>query len=292
MFKLISDGSCDFTDIEVKKYDIDVVPFYVSLDHTNFLKEGVDISKADYFKRLSTETDLYPKTSQPSPQDYVDVFEAALKEGKDVLCVTISSKLSGSFSSANIAADMVREDYPERKVVVLDSKSVSIAHGLIMKEIVKMRDNGLSLDETEEKAKEVFEHTRAYFTLDTLEYLKKGGRVGPTQAMVGGILGLRPILQVVDGEVKSLESVRGKKKMLSMMETAIVETLKDNKNEVALSVGYILSEEEAVGFKNNIETALGIEIDNPVTEIGAAVGTHAGPGALAIAYCKKYEALA
>ena len=292
MFQIISDGGCDFRKDEAKQHNVEVVPFYISFDHENYLKEGVDISKEDYFRRLIAEKGLFPKTSQPNPQDYMDVFTPHLEAGKDILVLTISSKLSGSHSSATLAADLLQEEYPDRTITRIDSLNVSVGQGLILREILKMRDAGYSLQETARLAEKIRDTTRLYCTLDTLEYLKRGGRVGPTTALVGGILGLSPILQVEDGQVSQLDNVRGRKNALKLIEQAMVAALKDETDHISLGIGHILSEADAIAFQVSTEAALGIKIDTPMTEVGATIGTHAGPGGLVFAYCRKYDALA
>jgi len=289
MFQLISDGGCDFTREEVQKHNIDIIPFYVMLDGETYLKEGIDITKDEYFKRLKEDKSLFPKTAQPSPQDYVDIYTPHLKAGKDIISLTISSKFSGTYNSACLAAGMVKEDYPDRTIIVIDSLNCAIGQGLILKEMIKMRDNGYSATKTAELAEELKKTVKIYFSLDTLEYLKKGGRVGSTTALIGGLLGLRPILHIVDGTVEQLDSVRGKNRVLALIEEGIVAALKDEVQNINLSIGHILREEDAANFKASLEKSLGTKIENPVVEVGATIGTHAGPGAVAIAYCKKYE---
>jgi len=289
MFQLISDGGCDFTKEEALKYNVDIVPFYVTFDQNTFLKEGVDISKEEYFKRLLADKNLYPKTAQPSPQDYIDAYTPYLKAGKNIISITISSKLSGTYNSATLAADTLKDEYPDRTIIVIDSLNVAVGQGLLLREIIKMRDKGYSVTETAKIAEDIKKTIRIYFTLDSLEYLRRGGRVGPTTALVGGILGLRPILQVVDGAVDQLDSVRGKKKVSQLIVEGVTAALKDDIENICVSVAHILNQEDAAMLKASLETSLGTKITNPVVEIGATVGTHAGPGALAIAYCKKYE---
>jgi len=291
MFQVISDGPCDFTREEAAQHDVGLVPAYITFDHETYLKEGIDISTEDYFNRLIEDKTLRPKTAQPNPQDYLEAYTPYLQAGKDILVLTISTKLSGSNSSATMAAEMAKEEFPNRTICVVDSQSVTIGQGLILREILRMRDAGLSVQEAVELTKKIRETTRAYFTLDTLEFLKRGGRVGPTTALVGGFLGLRPILQVQDGVVSQLESVRGKKQALALMEEAIVETLADVKDEINICVGHIFNEEEATAFKANTEQKLGIKINTPVTLVSASVGTHAGPGIVGFAYCRKYDTL-
>jgi len=290
MYKIISDGACDFTKDEAKKYDIDIVPFYVSFGE-DFLKEEIDITKEDFFGRLLANKKLFPTTSQPNPGDYVQICEPYLKKGIDVIILTISSKLSGSNNSANVAAQILLEDYPERNVVVIDSLNGCVAQHLILKEMISMRDANISLQGVVKLTNKVIQSTRVYFTLDSLEYLKKGGRVGATTALIGGALGLRPVLQLVDGTVSQLDSVRGRKNVLRLIEDAMVHVLEDVKNDVNICIGHILSEKHANTFIGNLENSLGIKIKNPLVEVGAPIGAHAGPGAMAFAYCKKYTLL-
>lgn len=289
MFQLVSDGGCEFTAAEAEQFQVEVIPFYVSFDEKTYLKEGIDISKDEYFKRLQEDKDLFPKTSQPNPQDYVDVYRPHLEAGKDILSLTISSKLSGTYNSATLAAKMLREEFPDRNIVVIDTLNSALGQNLILREVIKMRDAGFSLEKTTEIADKILQTTKIYFTLDTLEYLKKGGRVGPTTALVGGILGLRPVLHLVNGEVEQLESVRGRKKVMQLMEEGISEVLKEDADKVNICVGHILSEDDARSMKESLEKSIGIEITTPLTEVGATIGTHTGPGALAVAYCMKYE---
>ncbi|MCL2522021.1 MAG: DegV family protein [Erysipelotrichales bacterium] len=291
MFKIISDGGCDFTTQEVEQHKIDIVPFYITLDQTNFLKEGVDIAKEDYFNRLKEDKKLHPKTAQPSPQDFIDVIKPYIEDNQDVVVLTISSKLSGTNNSARLAAEMLKNDYPARTVLVIDSLNVSVGQGLILRELIKMRDNGLSINEIEEQINKVIPTAKVYFTLSSLEYLRRGGRVGPTTALIGGLLGLRPVLHIVDGAVDQLDSVRGNKKVLKLIEEGLTVALKDSIDKVNISVGHILKADEIQTLKENIENALNIKITNPIAEVGVTIGTHAGPGAFVVAYCRKYESL-
>lgn len=290
MYQIISDGGCDFSTQDSKRYGVDIVPFYVSFDHENHFKVGVDISREDYYQRLTSERGLFPKTSQPSPQDYIEAFTPHLEAGRDILLLTISSKLSGSYNSAVLAAGILSDDY-SGKITIIDSLNASIGQGLILNEIIKMRDADYDLQTTVRVAEEILKTTRIYFTLDNLEYLKRGGRVGPTTALVGGILGLRPILQLEEGKISQLDNVRGRKNALRLIEEAMIDTLKDELQNINLSIGHVLCQDDAAKFKANTETALGLKIDNPITEVGAALGSHAGPGALAFAYCKKFDAI-
>ena len=291
MFQIISDGGCDFTKEEAQKHNVKVVPFYVTLDGETHLKEGVDITKDEYFRRLKDDKNLFPKTAQPSPQDYIDAYTPYLEAGYNIISLTISSTLSGTYNSATLAANTLKDDFPNRTIIVIDSQNAAIGQGLILKELIKMRDNGLSITDAAKLIKDVIPTTKIYFTLDSLEYLKRGGRVGPTTALVGGLLGLRPVLHLVDGTVEQLDSVRGKKKVLQLIEDGLTEALQDDIDNINLAVGHILSPDDALALKTNLEASLGTKTSGNIIEVGVTIGTHAGPGALAVAYCKKYEAI-
>lgn len=290
MFHLISDGGCDFSSADAKKYNVSIAPFYINFGD-GFQKEDVDITKEEFFNRLLSDKKLFPTTSQPNPQDYIELCEPQLKEGKDVIILTISSKLSGSNNSANVAADIMREDFPKQKVVVIDSFSGSIAQHLILKEMIKMRDDDLDLETVVSLTQKVIKTTHVYFSLDTLEYLKKGGRVGSTTALIGGALGLRPVLQLEEGMISQLDSVRGRKKVIKLLTEAVTHVLADVKDDVQLCIGHILDQKTADTLQESLESALAVQIENPVIAVGATIGAHAGPGALAFAYCKKYTSL-
>jgi len=290
MFQIISDGGCDFSRTDAQQYDVKIAPFYVNFGD-GFLKEDEDITKDEFFNRLLSDKKLFPTTSQPNPADYIEICEPFLKDGKDVVILTISSKLSGSNNSANVAANILKEDFPDRTVVVIDSENGSVAQHLILKEMIAMRDAGLTLAEVESLTKAVIKTTHVYFSLDTLEYLKKGGRVGSTTALIGGALGLRPILQLEDGMISQLDSVRGRKKVIKLLTEAVTHVLADVKDDVQLCIGHILDEKSADGLQESLESSLGIKIQNPVVAVGATIGAHAGPGAMAFAYCKKYTAV-
>jgi len=291
MFSIISDGACDFKKEEVEKSNIEVVPFYITFDGNTYLKEGIDIDVDEYFEKIQADKTLFPKTSQPNPQDYIDVYQPHLEAGKDILSISISSKLSGSYNSAVIAADTLKEDFPDRKIIILDSLSVTVGQALILREIIAMRNAGLNLESTVDKAKKIIQSTKLYFTLDTLEYLKKGGRVGPTTALVGGLLRLKPVLHIINGEVSQLESVQGKKKVIGFIVENLTGVLQDITDKVSIGIGHIVRPDDISDLKEQVESALGITIDVPVTEVGVAIGAHAGPGGLVVGYCAKYTAV-
>lgn len=290
MFQIVSDGGCDFTIAEAREKNVTLVPFYIILEEKS-LKEESEVSRDEYFNRMAKEKGFFAKTSQPNPEDYENAFKSHLENGFDVLAITISSKLSGSYNSAMVAAETMAEKFPDGKIFIIDSLNGSVGQSLIVREAIKMRDNNISAEEAAALTEKVKNTARVYFTLDSLEYLRRSGRVGPTTALVGGILGLRPVLHLEEGSVAQLDSVRGKKRVIQLMVEGVVATLEEEKNNVSIIFGHVRNEADAITFKEKTSSALGIEIDNPITQVGAAIGTHTGPGAITVAYCKKYEAV-
>lgn len=289
MFQIVCDGGCDLSPAEAESLRVRIVPFYIVLDGRTQLREGVDITKEEYFGLLGGNKKLFPTTAQPSPQDYIDAYAPLLEGGMDIISLTISSKLSGTLGSASLAARLMEERFPDRKIAVVDSRSCAVGEGLVLKELAKMRDAGYSLERAASLLQDVIRSANLYFTLESLEYLRRGGRVGPAAALVGGILGLRPILHLADGAVEKLGSARGKKNALRLMEDGLARALRGMADDAALCVGHIRNGREADSLKARIELSLGTAIDSPVTEVGATIGTHAGPGALAVAYCRRFR---
>ena len=288
-FQLISDSGCDLTEQEIKQHGIGIIPFYITFDEKTHLKEGIDITKEECYALLRREKNLYPKTAQPNPQDYIDICTPYLESGHDIVSLTISSKVSGTYNSATLAASMLKEDYPDRNIIVLDSLNGSVGQGLLLREMIKMRDKGFTITKTAKIAKKIIPTIKTYFTLESLEYLRRGGRVGPTTALVGGILGLRPVLHLVDGAVEQADSVRGSKKVIKLIADGVVHAVKDDIDDVSIGMGHITSIEEVTTLKNSVEEALNITITTPINEIGVTIGSHVGPGAIVISYCKKYN---
>lgn len=289
MFALITDGGSDFEPSDIEALGLVVVPFYISFDKQTFLKEGVDISKALFFERLVFDKHLFPKTAQPSPQDYVEACEPFVTQGQAVVVVTISSQISGSHNSASLAKDLLLETYPQAEIHVIDSLNGSLGQRLIVKELAAMRTAGYTAQRAVALSHKVLATTRLYIALDTLDYLKRGGRISATAAALGNVLGLRPLLHAQDGRIVPLEKVRGKKRMaIALLDRAIAD-MRQSPVPVSIGIGHIFNEAAAQKLKANLEAWLDTTIDTPITQVGAALGAHAGPGALLVAYCQGYE---
>ena len=173
-YKIIADTSCDIPAAVFAEKNVTYVPFNVSFDQENYMEELKDISPDEFHTKLATEK-VFPKTSLPSVQAYMDAMESALKEGKDVLCLCLSSKFSGSYGSAVNAANILADDYPDRVIKVVDTTCATACESMMVLEACRMRDAGMELDTVVEKLDALKESACLYVTVDSLEHLQKGG---------------------------------------------------------------------------------------------------------------------
>ena len=211
-FHIISDGSCDLPVELVQEKNITVVPFYVSFDDQNYLRENVEIGVREFYQQMVDRKGVYPKSSMPSAQDYADVFLPYAKQGIPVICICITAKFSGSVQSAVSARDIVREEYPEAEIAVIDSTVDTVLQGLYLLEPASLRDSGKSYQETVSRLKEIKGSGRIFFTVGNMEYLQHGGRIGKVAALAGSILGIRPIITLKQGEIFPSGIGRGSKR--------------------------------------------------------------------------------
>ena len=170
-YKILSDTSCDIPAAVLEQLDVTYVPFHVSFDTVNYLKELQDITPDEFYDKINADK-LYPKTSLPSVQDYMDAMEPVLKEGKDVFCICLTANFSGSYQSGVNAANILGEAYPERKIIVLDSACVTGSQGLLVYEACRMRDAGYSMEELLAVLDKQKYMTKINFTVDSLDYLQ------------------------------------------------------------------------------------------------------------------------
>lgn len=287
-FKIISDSSSDIPEELLKKYDIDVVPYYISFDGQNYLKDGVDFSKNEFYEKIKN---VFPKTSLPPIQDYMDLFKKYLLEGKDVFCVCLTSKFSGSFQSANNAKNILKEEFPNNNIIVLDSLQVTFGQGAILLEIVRMKEAGLPLLEIEDKIKKIIDRTHLTFTVDSLDYLQRGGRIGKVGAFAGSLLNIKPIIIMKDGELVPFAKVRGRKKAINEVLDITFNGIQDNLSDYNFFVVHSQSPEDAKFILETIKEKYNVIPIFKEVEIGATIGSHIGPTVVGLGYFNKFETL-
>jgi DegV family protein with EDD domain len=289
-FEILCDSACDLPDSLIKQYNIDIIPFYISFDQENYLRERIDISLDEFYEKLY---DTFPKTSLPSVQDYINKFKPYAKEGKDLLCITLTSKFSGSYQSAINAREIILEKYPNIKIEVLDSRLCTALQGLFAIEMAKMREDGLSVEEALMIGKKLIPTGRIMFTIGTLEYLQKSGRIGKVSSIAGSILNIKPLIVVKDGELHPYGSIRGRKKSLKK----IVAMTKEYFNKVdeditkyhfGIARGHHIDEAEKIVPKVR---ELGINGEIHFFQVGSTIGTSCGPDPIGIAFLKDYKSI-
>ncbi len=258
-----------------------VVPLMVNFGTESYV-DNVDIDN-DEFYRLLAKSKVLPTTSQPTPDAFSKVFEEAVNAGDEVVVITISSLLSGTYQSANIAA----ADF-EGKVFVVDSYTVTIGAGILAEIAIQLADSGKSAAEIAAELENKKQQVRVFAVLDTLEYLKKGGRISATAAFAGGLLNFKPIIAIKDGEVKFVTKGRGNKQANEFMNREVLKNEQINR-EMPMLLGYTGEDSTRMMeyIKENEKMVGRTGTDIAYTQIGSVVGTHAGPGAVAIAYFAK-----
>ena len=276
--RIIVDSTSDL--LPSIKEQVHVVPLTVHFGQEEYV-DGVTIDHKAFYEKL-IETDVHPSTSQASPAAFEAEYEKAREAGDAAVVITLTSKLSGTFQSATIAA----QDY--ENIYIVDSGTVAIGGGILVEYALKLLDEGLEAREIAEKLEEVKDRIVIVALVDTLEYLKKGGRISGTVALVGGVLNIKPVLSIIDGEINMIGKARGSK----MGNNLLVQEI-DKAGGVDFSMPLLLGYtglSDAMLLKY-IEDSKHIWVGNvdevKYTTIGSVIGTHAGPGAVAVAFFKK-----
>ena len=290
-YVIVSDSSCDLPDELIKENNIKVVPFYVSLDGNDYLKERVNLQVRDFYEKMVNESNLNPKTTLPSVADYEDVFEEQIKAGNSIICVCITSKFSGSYNSASVAKENCLEKYPNAKITVIDSMVNTGVQGLLVLEIARMKRDGKTYDEAIKLANAMRKTGRIFFTVGNLEYLRKGGRIGKLVGIVGATLKIKPIIVLRDGEIfwAGISFTR-KKSFLKATDAALnyFKENKENPDDYQFITGYGYDIEEGKLYNEKLKEILKRE-DVLLIQIGATIGVHTGPYPLGVGFIKKYD---
>lgn len=275
--KLVTDSTWDLPQGLAEQWDITVVPCNVHFGDEVY-KDGVDIGPDAFYQRLMSSPSL-PTTAQPSVNDFLQVYEALSAEGDDVVSVHLAAKFSGTLNSAIQAREALPGSVPDRaaRIEIIDSQSTSAGLGLISLEAARMIREGASCDQVVEGIQASLPRTHAYFLLDTLEYLQKGGRIGKASAFLGSLLSIKPILQCKDGEAHPVERVRTREKGLQKL----VEIANGLGPAKLLSVIYSTTPDEAEALRERLSDLVPKE-EIIVSRFGPVVGTYLGPGALGV----------
>ncbi|MBN1192989.1 MAG: DegV family protein [Coriobacteriia bacterium] len=277
--KVIADSTSYVPRPLRESLDIGVASLSSTLDDVTYSDDAEDYSA--FYDALATSSN-WPTTSQPAVQDMVDLMEARVTAGHEVVGVFISELMSGTYSTALLARDMVRERHPDAVIEVVDGRSNSMELGFAVLAAARKAAEGASAADVVAAAREMTLHTRFLFTPLTLEYLRRGGRIGNAAALLGTILQLKPILTVVDGVTDTFAKVRTLQKAHDLIVKTFAEDIRDKGGLGEAYVHHIHDIEAGRAFAARISEAAGREIE--MLDIGPAVGTHVGPGTVAVVY--------
>lgn len=294
-YQIISDSSCDLNLDERRQYDVEVLPFYITFDEENYKKEVDEIAIRAVYQKMVDEPKMYPKTSLPSVQDYVDIFTPHIREGRGVICICFTPSLSGSYNSACNAKEILCDDYPDAKITVINSQSATVTQGLFAKQAAGLKAAGKSYDEVVAALTDTdFLHSsHIFFTVGNTDYLKHGGRIGRVASVASSALNLKPLIVLEDGSIYADGVVRSRKKsVLKSIEIArkYFETTGENPNDYEFSVGFGYDREEGEQFLEQVKKEFSdvSDIDKtPLVQIGATICVHTGPYAIGIGIIKK-----
>ena len=284
--KIITDSTSEITQLQSKEFDVPVVPIKTIFSGKEY-REGVDIMSEEFYQKLEQLEEL-PTTSQPSPGDFETVFRKAIEEGNtDIILICISSKLSGTLQSAIIARGTIQgsEDVPDANIHIIDSENATIGLNLLVQRAITMRDAGKSAEEIVETIEAAKKKLRLCAAIETLDYLHKGGRLSTTSKIAGTLLNVKPLISVVDGEIKVMGKCRGMKKACDEV-LNMVDGAGGIDFDYPVALGYTGERERFVQFEEVALSYLKGQ-DAGILAIGAAIGTHVGPGAVAIAFFVK-----
>ena len=280
MIRILSDSACGILPDEAAALGLEVVPLRVAFADGVNLRDGIDLQPGEFYARLAAEEKL-PLTSQPPIADFIERFEAAKAAGDTVVGIFVCSDLSGTFQCAKLAA--LEADFED--VYFVDSRNVTIGQELLVRLALRLREKGLSAAEIAETLEKEKGRIRVLAVVDTLKYLHKGGRLSGAAAVVGGALGIKPVVTVLDGKVKMAGKARG----LPGAFVAMFKLLDEQGGldpSMPFTIGYTDRKSLSEPITRYITRNLGLEEDL-YSPIGPVIGTHVGPGASGIAFFAK-----
>ncbi len=276
---------CSTVDVNSEwftKRNIERVFFHLSVDGVELDDNiGVTITQEELFKKMLNGAEAH--SSQVNVTEYTEYFEKFLKEGKDILHVTLSSGISGTINSANIAADELSDKYPDRKIYIIDSLGASSGYGLFMDKLADLRDEGKTIDEIKDFALENRLKLQSWFYSNDLTFFIKGGRISKTSGTIGNLLNICPFMEVAyDGSLQVREKIRTKKKVIKRVISKIIEANPNGENysdKIWISTSDMKS---AIETRDALLEAFPAVKEIPINLIGGTISVHTGPGTVAV----------
>lgn len=276
MVAIITDSTAYLPQEYLQQYDLKIIPLTVIFGEESF-NDGFDLSPAAFYTRLQN-SDVMPTTSQVTVGAFKEIFENLHQDGRDILTITISGKLSGTVESARQAAELV----PDANIEIVDSRSTTLDQGLVVLAAARAAAAGASLSACKQIAIQARERTGIIFAVDTLEFLHRGGRIGGAKRLLGTVLKIKPILTINEGLVDTYEQVRTRKKSLNRLVEIVGERVA-GKPGLRLGVSHANALEDSQTLLEMASARLN-PVETMIAELSPVIGTHVGPGTLALAY--------
>ncbi|WP_066501951.1 DegV family protein [Abyssisolibacter fermentans] len=287
MIKIMADSTCDLPKDIIDKYNISIAPLIVNINGRSY-RDKVDITANEFYEMFAS-LEKNPTTSMPSPDEYLKIINKAVEEGyTEILCICMSSGTSGAYQSAVIAKDYYFEEYPDSnvKIHVVDSKSMSHGSGWLILKSARMRENGATFEELVEFNEKYKKNIKHFLSIDDLSHLIRSGRLSNASAFIGKLLKLRPIMTMKHGKGSIVAKERGEKKVLKHYISEFID-----RNDWYLTdfiiIGYTSAIEVANRLKDKILDETKFDGDIYIMQMGVAVGTHVGLGAISMFFLEK-----
>ncbi len=276
---LYTDSGCDIAPALLNEWGVKHCELRFNFDGEEITYTDREMDAKTFYQKM--RDGATSKTSAVNIDEFKQAFENELKDGKDLLYIGFSSGLSTTYNSARVAAEELQEQYPERKIIAIDSLSASASQGLLVYLAAQKRDEGAAIDTVAAYIDDIKMKLGIWFTVDDLVYLKRGGRISPTVAFVGGLLGIKPVLFMDnDGHLISRDKVRGRKAAIQALADKYTELAADKKSGTVF-ISHGDCEEDAQALAAILKTTHGVEV-KLITYVGPVIGAHSGPGTLAL----------
>lgn len=286
-YRIITDSTTDFSPDMIQELNLQIIPLSYIIDGETFLDKNESAAdKHEFYEKL--RSGLMPTTTQVNSEEFVTAFEPILQAGEDILYIAFSSGLSGTCQSANIAMEELKEKYPERRIAVFDSLCASLGEGLLVYHAARLWQSGATMDAVLSWLKENVLKLCHWFTVDDLNFLKRGGRVSTATAFLGTMLGIKPVLHVDDeGHLIPVSKVRGRKQSLDALVKKMEETaINPEEQTVFISHGDCM--EDAQYVADEVKKKFNVK-KIYINHVGPVIGAHSGPGTMALFFLGQHR---
>ena len=285
-YVIFADSCCDVSPEVLAQWGVPYANMTFSFDGEDREYISTDISNKEFYDRM--RQGAHARTAAINADAFIRAFTPILEQGKDLLYVAFSSGLSTTVNSAHMAAQELKETYPEQKIVIVDTLAASAGGGLMVYMAVEKKKAGATLEENAVYLQELVSQHCIWFIVDDLEYLKRGGRVSPLVAFAGGILGIKPVLHIdMEGHLVKVSTARGRKKAIEALAAKYAELSYEEKN-TPIFISHADCREDAQQLVDMIEQNHGGKVTH-ITDIGPVIGSHTGPGAIALFFIGKHR---